>query len=73
VRAEVLALPPDHPYLHLPLQISIGLEPRLRTFVNAEELAQLNQQAENELHEPGCWGTTFTLIQSWGRLISAPH
>jgi SAM-dependent methyltransferase len=73
VRAEVLALPPDHPYLQLPLQMSIGLEPRLRTFVNAEELAQLNQQAENELHEPGCWGTTFTLIQSWGRLISAPH
>ena len=29
VRAEVLALPPGHPYLWLPLQFSVGLEPRL--------------------------------------------
>ncbi len=67
VRAEVLALPPGHPYLWLPLQFSIGLEPRLRSFVDAEELNRLNQEAENELQEPHRWGTTFTMIQSWGR------
>jgi SAM-dependent methyltransferase len=73
VRAEVLALPPGHPYLRLPLQMSIGLQPRLRSFVDAEELHQLNQEAENELQEPGRWGTTLTMIQSWGqRMRSTP-
>jgi enoyl-CoA hydratase/isomerase-like protein len=67
VRSEVLALRPGHPYLQLPLQMSIGLKPRLRSFVNTERLTQLNQQAENELHDPRRWGTTFTLIQSWGQ------
>jgi SAM-dependent methyltransferase len=71
VRAEVLALRPDHPYLQLPLQLSIGLDPRLRSFVSTEKLTQLNQQAETELHEPGRWGTTFTLVQSWGRRTTA--
>jgi ubiquinone/menaquinone biosynthesis C-methylase UbiE len=66
VRAEVLALPPGHPYLWLPLQFSVGLEPRLRTFVDAEELSRLRQKAENELQGDRVWGTTFTLIQSWG-------
>jgi len=66
VRAEVLALPTGHPYLRLPLQFSAGLEPRLRSFVDAEELKQLLEEAENELQEPGRWGTTFTVIQSWG-------
>jgi SAM-dependent methyltransferase len=66
VRAEVLALPPGHPYLWLPLQLSVGLEPRLLSFVNAEDLRRLRQQAEEELQEPARWGTTFTLVQSWG-------
>jgi SAM-dependent methyltransferase len=67
VRAEVLALPPGHPYLWLPLQFSVGLEPRLLSFVDAEELRRLRQHAEQELQEPGRWGTTFTVIQSWGQ------
>lgn len=67
VRAEVLALPPGHPYLRLPLHFSIGLERRLRSFVDAEELTQLNQEAEKELQQPGRWGTTFTVVQSWGQ------
>jgi hypothetical protein len=69
VRAEVLALPPGHPYLSLPLQLCIGLEPRLLSFVSAEELHRLRQDAENELQEPARWGTTFTLIQSWGQMV----
>jgi ubiquinone/menaquinone biosynthesis C-methylase UbiE len=71
VRAEVLALPPGHPYLWLPLQFSVSLEPRLRTFVDAEELSRLRQMAENELQGDRVWGTTFTLIQSWGMSIRA--
>ena len=70
VRAEVLALPPGHPYLWLPLQFSVGLEPRLLSFVDSEELRRLRQLAEEELQEPGRWGTTFTLIQSWGRIVT---
>lgn len=70
VRAEVFALPPGHPYLRLPLQFATALEARLLSFVDAEELHQLRQEAENELQEPDRWGTTFTLIQAWGRRAS---
>lgn len=65
--AEVLALPPGHPYLRLPIQMTTSLAPRLQDFVSADELAGLQEEAEKELQEPGRWGTTFTLIQSWGR------
>ena len=65
--AEVLALPPGHPYLRLPIQMTTSLAPRLPEFISAEELARLQQEAEKELAEPGRWGTTFTVIQSWGR------
>jgi len=27
-------------------------------------------EAENELREPARWGTTFTVIQSWGRMVT---
>jgi ubiquinone/menaquinone biosynthesis C-methylase UbiE len=66
IGAEVMALPPGHPYLRLPLQFSTALTPRLRSVVNAEELERLQKEAEAELQEPGRWGTTFTLLQSWG-------
>jgi hypothetical protein len=52
----------------LPLQFSVGLEPRLLSFVSVEELRRLRRDAENELQEPARWGTTFTLMQSWGRI-----
>jgi SAM-dependent methyltransferase len=67
VRAEVLALPPGHPYLRLPLQFATALEARLLSLVTAEHLERLRDEAEVELKEPGRWGTTFTLIQCWGR------
>jgi SAM-dependent methyltransferase len=67
VRVEVLALPPRHPYLRLPLQFATALAPRLVTFVDSTELERQRKDAEAELSEPTRWGTTFTLIQSWGR------
>ena len=67
VRAEVFALPPGHPYLRLPLQFATALQARLVSLVGAEELERLSKDANVELKEPGRWGTTFTLIQSWGR------
>jgi hypothetical protein len=70
VGAEVLALPPGHPYLRLPLQFSTALTPRLRSFVNTDKLERLHREAEAELREPGRWGTTFTLLQAWGQRVA---
>ncbi len=68
IDAHVIALKPGHPYLRLPLQFSTALESRLLETLSEDELASLRSEAESELDEPGRWGTTFTLIQSWGRL-----
>ncbi len=67
VRAEVVALPPKHPYLRLPLQFATSLEQRLLSLVSADELEGLRTKGEAELQEPDRWGTTFTLVQFWGR------
>ena len=62
-----MALPPGHPYLRLPLQFATALEERLLSLVSADELEKLRKEGEAELDEPGRWGTTFMLLQSWGR------
>ena len=54
--------------MRLPLQFSVALESRLLETVREDELASLRREAEAELAEPSRWGTSFTLIQSWGRL-----
>jgi hypothetical protein len=36
--------------------------------VRADELERLRNESEIELQEPGRWGTTFTLLQCWGRV-----
>lgn len=68
IDAHVVALAPGHPYLRLPLQFSVALQSRLLEALGEDELAVLRREAEAELSEPGRWGTTFTLIQSWGTL-----
>ena len=67
IDAHVIALKPGHPYLRLPLQFSVALESRLVETLSEGELASLRREAEDELAEPGRWGTTFTVIQAWGR------
>jgi hypothetical protein len=67
VSAEVLALPSGHPYLRLPLQFATALEEKLLSLVSADELEKLRKKGEAELQEAGRWGTTFTLLQCWGR------
>jgi SAM-dependent methyltransferase len=67
IDAHVIALEPGHPYLRLPLQFSVALESRLLDTLSRDELAALREEAERELVEPVRWGTTFTLIQAWGR------
>jgi SAM-dependent methyltransferase len=70
VRAEVLALPPGHPYLRLPLQFAASLEQRLLSLVTADELSDLRMRGDAELQEVDRWGTTFTLVQCWGRSLA---
>jgi SAM-dependent methyltransferase len=67
IDAHVIALTPGHPYLRLPLQFSVALESRLLETLSEDELVSLRSEAESELAELGRWGTTFTVIQSWGR------
>ncbi len=64
---EVIALPPGHPYLRLPLQFATSLEPRLLDLVGRPELDRLRAEAETDIATPGRWGTTFTLLQAWRR------
>ena len=68
VDAHVIALEPGHPYLRMLLQFSVALELRLLEVLSKDELASLRQEVEAELAEPGRWGTTFTVIQSWGHV-----
>jgi len=70
IRTAVLELPAHHPYLRLPIQFSVSLEPRLLAQVTLPELCQLRAQAEQELTDPSRSGTTFTLVQSWVALPS---
>lgn len=51
--AHILALPPSHPYLRLPLQFaaSLGLDE--------------TEAARRELDDQDRYGLTFTLIQAW--------
>ena len=68
IDAHVIALKPGHPYLRLPLQFSVALERPLLQTVSADELASLRRAAEAELADPARWGTTFTVVQSWGKV-----
>jgi len=66
--AHVLVLPPGHPYLRLPLQFAASLTPRIEPIIGPDALATLRAAVEEELADPTRWGTTFTLIQAYGRV-----
>jgi ubiquinone/menaquinone biosynthesis C-methylase UbiE len=65
LRAEVVALPPTHPYLRLPLQFASSLRPRMLSMVDEHSLDQIIAESEAELADDARWGLTFTLIQTW--------
>jgi len=52
VRAEVVALPPGHPYLCLPRQFATAPDTRLLAFVDADELERLRQAARPSCKSP---------------------
>lgn len=70
MRADVQALPPGHPYNRVLLEFISALDGLLRTFVDPDRLDELVDEAERELEDPGRWGITFTLVQTWGRSVS---
>jgi ubiquinone/menaquinone biosynthesis C-methylase UbiE len=72
VAAEVVALAPGHPYLQLTTQFATSLRPRLMILVPEAELDRLMAAAGAELADGRRWGTTFTLVQAWGR-TPTPH
>ena len=67
IRAEVVALPPGHPYQRLPIQFAASLRPRLLDFMHEAELDSLLTSCEEELRDPMRRGLTFTLVQTWAR------
>jgi ubiquinone/menaquinone biosynthesis C-methylase UbiE len=67
IAAHVQALPAADPHVRMPLQFLSSLEPKLLELVSENELQTLRRSVENELADPNRWGTTFTLIQSWGQ------
>lgn len=66
--AHVLVLRPGHPYLRLPLQFAASLTPRIEPILGHDGLASLRADVEAEIAEAARWGTTFTLIQCYGRV-----
>ena len=61
--AAIVAMPPGHPYLRLPLQFAKALKARLEPIAGIGSFESLLRDVERELAEPARWGTTFTLIQ----------
>jgi len=64
---HVLHIPPHHPFLRLPLQFAAALRPRILGFLDERELTTLLAEADLEL-AAGVAGTSFTLVQTWGRV-----
>lgn len=67
ITCECLALGPGHPYLQLPVQFATSLRPRLLALVGPRELDQLIEQARADLTESDRWGTSYLLVQAWGK------
>jgi SAM-dependent methyltransferase len=69
VRAAVIALPPRHPYLRLPVQFAVSLRQRILEagVLNASMLDAALAQCEELAQDPETFGLTFTVTQVWGR------
>jgi SAM-dependent methyltransferase len=65
LRADIVALPPAHPYLRLPLQFATSLRTRLLGLLTETELDALLAEFESDLTGGHRRGLTFTLVQTW--------
>lgn len=70
IRAGVIALPPGHPYLRMPIQFANSLRPRLLSsgMWTESELDATIAEVEQHLARPDVTGLTYTVVQVWGRV-----
>ena len=69
IRAAVVALPPGHPYLRLPVQVAAALRPRILEggLMDAAALDEASAGSERVAADPGTVGLSFVVTQVWGR------
>ncbi len=65
--AQVLAMPPGHPYLRAPLMMAKALRAVLLRDTAEADLDALVAAAEAAYARPETHGVTFALVQVWGR------
>ncbi len=65
--AQVLAMPPGHPYLRAPVMMAGALRAALLRSTPATELDRMIADAEELYGRPDVHGVSFTLVQVWGR------
>jgi SAM-dependent methyltransferase len=69
IRAAVLALPPKHPYLRLPIQFATSRRERIlkEGLMDAATLDRAIAGVEPMADDPRTVGLTFVVTQVWGR------
>ena len=67
IDAQVLAMPPGHPYLRAPIMMAGALRTALLRSTPEVELDRMLAEAEALYARPDVHGVTFTLVQVWGR------
>jgi SAM-dependent methyltransferase len=69
IRAAVLALPPKHPYLRLPIQFATSLRERIlkEGLMDSATLDRAIAGVESIADDPRTVGLTFVVTQVWGR------
>jgi SAM-dependent methyltransferase len=69
IRAAALALPPQHPYMHMPLMAMAALRPHIlqHGLAQPDELEELVAYVTKEASNPHAVQITFITTQVWGR------
>ena len=65
--AEVIALPPGHPYLQAPVMMATSLRAVVLRDTPPAEIDALVEAARALYARPETHGVSFTLAQVWGR------
>jgi SAM-dependent methyltransferase len=65
--AHVLALPPGHPYLQMPVMMATALRSAILNDTPADDLDRAIADARAAGDRPETYGVSFTLMQVWGR------
>jgi SAM-dependent methyltransferase len=68
VRAAVLALQDNHPYMRLPIQFAVSLRKRIldANLMGEKDLDEHIKECERVVQDPTVFAVTFMLVQVWG-------